>query len=184
MSVLKIKGDKIEVERPDGGKHTGQAAMLHFAFRQNAATIKNSWQSGWIITHDLMHSRKSESLVIKKKKSWVQASSVQVECVTSHAWVKYRLCTSEMPRALHFIYSTHAWQCVTAASPPFLLPNPVDSKKPETHGWMIHILYFHYRCFSHTVTYTFTDILRPGTAVLTETNALTEPFTQILSINQ
>lgn len=42
MSVLKIKGDKIEVERPDGGKHTGQAAMLHFAFRQNAATIKNS----------------------------------------------------------------------------------------------------------------------------------------------
>lgn len=47
----------------------------------------------------------------------------------------------------------------------------------EVRCWMIHILYF-IISVSHTLLYTLTEILRPGTAVLTE------PLTQSLSSNQ
>lgn len=132
----------------DGRRHPSQAAMLHFAFRQNTATIKNSWQSGWIITGALMHSRKSQRLVKKE-----EVDTLSRLCFTFRGCITYRLWASDMPRAVLFIYSSLP-VCVTAPSPPLLPLNPVDQRKSGTRSWMIHILYFHYHYFSHTVTYT------------------------------
>lgn len=70
MSNLKITGDRAEVggqkwERKKEGKQPCSISHLD----RNAATIKNLWQSGWITTHDLMHSRKSERFGQKMNKS-------------------------------------------------------------------------------------------------------------------
>lgn len=100
--------------RPDGAKHTGQAAMLHFAFRQNAAIIKNSWQSGWIITHDLMHSRKSESLVIKKVEFRLLLSR---QSVLPPMPESNRLYIGNAQGLTLFIYISHCMGCVTVAPP-------------------------------------------------------------------
>lgn len=80
--------------------------MLHFAFRQNTATIKNSWQSGWIITGALMHIRKSQRLVKKEK-----VDTLSRLCFTFCGCITYRLWASDMPRAVLFIYSSLPGMC-------------------------------------------------------------------------
>lgn len=130
----------------------------------------------WLNNYTRCNAQQKKSQRASEK---VQAASVQVECLTFQApRVKYRPCTSENPRGplAFYIFSALPETCdssFTTSSLPSSHGIEKTKSEKNTKSWMIHILYFHYHCFSHTVTYTFTLILRPGTAVLTETIALT-----------
>lgn len=56
----------------------------------------------WLNNYTQFNAQQKVRELGDKKKSWVQAASVQVECLTFHALVKYRLYTSKNAQGLAF----------------------------------------------------------------------------------